>query len=39
VDVAESTAKLASSQIKNAAGTATLAQANALGNSALRLIG
>lgn len=39
VDVAESTAKLASSQIKNAAGTATLAQANALGNAALRLIG
>jgi len=39
VDVAESTAKLASSQIKNAAGTSTLAQANALGNAALRLIG
>lgn len=39
VDVAESTAKLASAQLKNAAGTATLAQANALGNSALRLIG
>ena len=39
VDVAESTAKLASSQIKNAAGTATLSQANQLGNSALRLIG
>ncbi len=39
LDVAESTAKLASSQIKNAAGMATLAQANALGNSALRLIG
>ena len=39
VDVAESTAKLASAQIKNAAGTATLVQANALGNSALRLIG
>jgi len=39
VDLAESTAKLASSQIKNAAGTATLAQANAIGNSALRLIG
>lgn len=39
VDVADSTAKLASAQIKNAAGTATLAQANALGNSALRLIG
>jgi flagellin len=39
VDVAESTAKLASSQIKSAAGTAALAQANALGNSALRLVG
>lgn len=39
VDVAESTAKLASAQIKNAAGTATLAQANSLGNAALRLIG
>lgn len=39
VDVAESTAKLASSQIRNAAGTATLSQANQLGNSALRLIG
>jgi flagellin len=39
VDVAESTAKLASAQIKNAAGTATLAQANAIGNGALRLIG
>jgi flagellin len=39
LDVAESTAKLASSQIKNAAGMATLAQANALGNSALRLVG
>ncbi len=39
VDVAESTAKLASSQIKNAAGTATLSQANQLGNAALRLIG
>jgi flagellin len=38
VDVADSTAKLASAQIKNAAGTATLAQANQLGNSALRLI-
>jgi flagellin len=38
VDVAESTAKLASSQIKNAAGTATLSQANGLGNAALRLI-
>lgn len=39
VDVADSTAKLASAQIKNAAGTATLAQANQLGNSAMRLIG
>lgn len=39
VDVAESTAKLASQQIKNAAGTATLAQANGIGNGALRLIG
>lgn len=38
VDVAESTAKVASGQIKNAAGTATLAQANQLGSSALRLI-
>ena len=38
VDVAESTARLASSQIKNAAGTATLSQANGLGNAALRLI-
>jgi flagellin len=39
VDVADSTAKLASSQIKNAAGMATLAQANQLGQSAIRLIG
>ena len=39
VDVADSTAKLASAQIKNAAGTATLSQANQLGNGALRLIG
>lgn len=39
VDVAESTAKLASAQIKNAAGTATLSQANQIGNGALRLIG
>jgi flagellin len=39
VDVADSTAKVASAQIKNAAGTATLAQANQLGQSALRLIG
>jgi flagellin len=38
VDIAESAAKLASSQIRNAAATATLAQANSLGNSALRLI-
>ncbi len=39
VDVAESTAKLASAQMKNAAGVATLAQANALGQQAMRLIG
>ncbi len=39
VDVADSTAKLASAQIRNAAGVSTLAQANQLGNSALRLIG
>lgn len=39
VDVAESTAKLASAQMKNAAGVATLSQANALGQQALRLIG
>jgi flagellin len=39
VDVAESTAKVASSQIKNAAGIATLSQANQLGQGALRLIG
>jgi len=39
VDVAESTAKLASNQVKNAAGMATLAQANGLGSGALRLIG
>lgn len=39
LDVADSTAKLASAQIKQAAGTATLSQANALGNGALRLIG
>jgi len=39
VDVAESTAKLASSQIKNAAGMSTLSQANGLGQGALRLIG
>jgi flagellin len=39
VDVAEVTAKLASSQLRNAAGTAVLSQANQLGNGALRLIG
>lgn len=39
VDVAESTAKLASIQIQNAAGVATLGQANQLGSGALRLIG
>jgi len=39
VDVAESTARLASAQIKNAAGTASLAQANQIGQSAMRLIG
>lgn len=39
VDVADSTAKVASQQIKNAAGTAVLAQANQLGSNALRLIG
>ncbi len=39
VDVADSTARLASSQIKSAAGVATLAQANQLGQSAMRLIG
>ncbi len=39
VDVAESTAKLASAQMKNAAGIATLAQANGLGQQAMRLIG
>jgi flagellin len=39
VDVAESAAKLASAQIKTAAGAATLVQANAIGNSALRLVG
>lgn len=39
VDVAESTAKLASTQIKNAAGISTLAQTNQLSTSALRLIG
>lgn len=39
VDVAESTAKLASAQIKNAAGMSTLTQANQLGQGALRLVG
>jgi flagellin len=39
VDVADSTAKVASHQVKSAAGIATLAQANNLGNGALRLIG
>lgn len=39
VDVADSTAKLASAQIKNAAGVATLSQANGLGQQAMRLIG
>jgi flagellin len=39
VDVADSSAKVASHAIKNAAGIATLSQANLLGNSALRLIG
>jgi len=39
VDVADSTSKLASAQIKSAAGAATLAQANQLGAGALRLIG
>lgn len=38
-DVAESAAKLASAQIKTAAGTATLVQANGVTSSALRLIG
>lgn len=39
VDVAEETAKLASSNVKKSAGISTLAQANSLPNSALRLIG
>ncbi|HXH73975.1 MAG TPA: flagellin [Bacteriovoracaceae bacterium] len=39
VDVADSTAKLASNNIKSAAGVATLSQANQLGAGALRLIG
>ncbi len=39
VDVAESTAKLASSNVVKAAGISTLAQANALPSSAIRLLG
>ena len=39
VDVAEETAKLASNNVKKSAGISTLAQANSLPNSALRLIG
>ena len=39
VDVADSTAKLASAQIRSAAGVSTLMQANQLGQSAMRLIG
>ena len=39
VDVAESTAKLASTNVLKQSGIATLAQANSLPNSALRLIG
>lgn len=39
VDVADATAKLASNHIRNAAGVATLTQANQLGTGALRLIG
>jgi len=39
VDIADSSAKVASHAIKNAAGIATLTQANQLGNGALRLIG
>lgn len=39
VDVAESSAKLASTNVKQAAGTSVLAQANGLSNSALKLIG
>jgi flagellin len=38
VDVAESTAKLASANIRSAAGVATLSQANQFGEGALRLI-
>jgi flagellin len=39
VDVAEESAKLASSQVVKQAGISTLAQANALPNNALRLVG
>lgn len=39
VDIADSTAKLASAQIKNAAGVSTLVQANNIGQGAMRLIG
>ena len=39
VDVADATAKVAANAVKSAAATATLAQANQLGQSALRLIG
>lgn len=39
VDVAESTAALASAQVKKQAGVSTLAQANSIPTSALRLIG
>lgn len=39
VDVAESTAALASAQVKKQAGVSTLAQANSIPSSALRLIG
>lgn len=38
-DVADATAKVASANLRNAAGVATLAQANQLGAGALRLIG
>ncbi|MGE3608939.1 MAG: flagellin [Bacteriovoracaceae bacterium] len=39
VDIADSTAKLAAAQIRNASGIATLSQANQLGHNAMRLIG
>ena len=39
VDVAESTAKVASANIMKASGIASLAQANEIPTSALRLIG